>query len=656
MCLKTSLVCLWFCISFLCHSSVITSLSHPATHSCIINWTLFGLLAMVSTSPTSKPYYKEYTHEGDHEFCTTDAYCWNVLDRQVRMREVMSEAGINTFIEHPDKGDPPSWWVITTPNAGYILTAPIGIRHIQAKVDGHFGLDDRTLHPQMYIKSSEYICCIPICDQSRHMLWWTPNPEDCPIIPNSPFSVTIHVLKPELLNGYKDLCNKYVGLIGKCEGRDCSPLAGLLVTAMCQALNRLRSFGMTYKEILLAIAEFQRAVLDIHAWINFVDVYQPRLFPSPNGVVKYEANQKLMGAFTEKVQVAQQLQAMGIPVWLIRPSFHILPTMNVNFSTPQLHCDKIVLHHFKDGQGNLDPYPVLATGPPLTELYRWTQCIGCAIMDLQDVTAIDRQDFIKGNASIGGVRDAYSIPVPSAPALSSAGKVGPSAYLLPSSGSQQPSSSSKGGARYSNLSMGQQTSSSSKVLLSVASQQLSQHPSVPSIQPAMPNPTHHGGPGPSKRPHIAEANVADVDSPFMPVPILTWANTLCNLDTNCRHLRCQPGDVGIGYKYPKPDIFLNSKNRALYTTTWLAVWAHHAYMLATGTKLLPPITAQQWRNFLMRIIPFPDADDIDHAVDLDDTTSVSLPPQPVMKGKQRKLGTTQELEQALTPEVMQEIL
>ena len=228
----------------------------------------------------------------------------------------------------------------------------------------------------------------------------------------------------------------------------------------------------------------------------------------------------------------------------------------------------------------------------------------------------------------------------------------------------------------------------------MATQQLSRRSSVPIIQLVVPNPPRHSGPGPSKRPRIAEANVADVDSPFMPVPVPTWANALRNLDTDRRHLKRQPGHmVNIGYKYPKPDIFLNSRNRALYTATWLAVRAHHAYTLATGTKLPPPITAQQWRNFLMRIIPFLDAEDIDYAADLVDDTSLPLPPQPVTKGKSRKvgpsrkkhvkksnsyldeiplqntlidrvvfydttiqLGTTQELEQALTPEVTQEIL
>lgn len=406
------------------------------------------MFSAAMSNDESKPYYKEYMRDKSNpEYSATDALCWDVIDRRVRSGEVISEAGINTYIEHPDQKDPSHWWVITTPNAGHVPTAPIGIRQLQARADGRFGLDDRTLHPQMYVLGFEYICCIPRKDESRRMLWWTPTLADCPVVPNSPFSITIRVLKPKLLQGYKELRDKYVGLIGKREGRDRSPLAGLLVTTMCQCLDKLRSIGMTYKEILLAVAEFQRAVLDIHAWIDFIEVYQPRLFPGPEGVVKYDPNPNLMGAFTENVAIAQQLYNMGIPVWLIRPSFRILPTMNVNMFSPQRHGDEIVLRHFADGAGNEDPYPILAVGPPSTELYRWMQRIGCAIMDVQDVTAIGRQDFIDGKVKLGAVRDSCksrslgynvwllifdidSLPVPSLADLSSAGAAGPSGKIL----------------------------------------------------------------------------------------------------------------------------------------------------------------------------------------------------------------------------------
>ena len=86
-----------------------------------------------------------------------------------------------------------------------------------------------------------YICCIPKCDHSRCMLWWTPTLADCPIVSNCPFSITIRVLKPKLLQGYKELRDKYVGLIGKRSDR--SALLGLLVMTMCQTLDKLQSIG-----------------------------------------------------------------------------------------------------------------------------------------------------------------------------------------------------------------------------------------------------------------------------------------------------------------------------------------------------------------------------------------------------------------------------
>jgi len=152
----------------------------------------------------------------------------------------------------------------------------------------------------------------------------------------------------------------------------------------------------------------------------------------------------------------------------------------------------------------------------------------------------------------------------------------------------------------------------------------------------------------------------------------------------------------IGFKYPKPEIFLNSGNRALYTATWLAIRAHHAYTLGTSKTLPPPISTQQWRNFLIKILPFLQPESVDVAAELECTTS-TRPPQPEGKGKQRgtgplkakqgssrtkksntyldqiplrdghvdrvvfydttiQLGTMKELENALTPEVTQEIL
>jgi hypothetical protein len=176
-----------------------------------------------------------------------------------------------------------------------------------------------------------------------------------------------------------------------------------------------------------------------------------------------------------------------------------------------------------------------------------------------------------------------------------------------------------------------------------------------------------------------------------------WADALRSINSDRRQVIKHPEHISnIGFKYPKAEIFLNSKNRALYTATWLAIRAHHAYTLGTGKTLPPPITTQQWRNFLLKILPFLHPESIDVAAQIEPTTSAP-PPQPEGKGKQKakhpvkakqapsrtkkantylddiplkdgqvdrvvfydttiQLGTLEELENALTPEVTKEIL
>jgi hypothetical protein len=230
------------------------------------------------------------------------------------------------------------------------------------------------------------------------------------------------------------------------------------------------------------------------------------------------------------------------------------------------------------------------------------------------------------------------------------------------------------------------------VLRSVRSQQQSQPPSMPVIPPSLGlAPTLDEGAAPSKRQRLSGEEAPD--SPFMPDPMPRWAEALRMIDPDPKRIIKHPHHIAnIGFKYPKPEIFLNSKNRALYTATWLAIRAHHAYTLGTGTSLPPPISSQQWRNFLIKILPFLHPESIDVAAQLDEPMTSIPPPQPDGKGKQRakgpvksrtkksnpyldqiplkdgqvdrvvfydttiQLGTEEELENALTPEITKEIL
>ena len=234
------------------------------------------------------------------------------------------------------------------------------------------------------------------------------------------------------------------------------------------------------------------------------------------------------------------------------------------------------------------------------------------------------------------------------------------------------------------------------VLHSVPFQQQYQRAPVTILPPTLGSPPMLGdGPGPSKRPRLTDGDPTTT-SPYMPVPMPRWAEALRIIDSDRRRVIKHPGNIAdIGFKYPKPEIFLNSKNRGLYTATWLAIRAHHAYTLGTGKTLPPPITNQQWRNFLLKIQLFLHPEGIRPAGDLEAASSVpeeegrkrasgSVKPKQVSsRAKHAKksntylddiplndaqidkvvfydttiqLGTVEELQQAFTPEVSQEIL
>ena len=61
----------------------------------------------------------------------------------------------------------------------------------------------------------------------------------------------------------------------------------------------------------------QRLLLEVHAWILYVDVVQPRLedptFHAKNKVLP------LRGVITGRHAVAEEMFRVGVPVWLVRP-------------------------------------------------------------------------------------------------------------------------------------------------------------------------------------------------------------------------------------------------------------------------------------------------------------------------------------------------
>ncbi|KAH6904760.1 hypothetical protein BKA70DRAFT_1431658 [Coprinopsis sp. MPI-PUGE-AT-0042] len=349
--------------------------------------------------------YKRPDQPDQDEWLATDATVLCVLDIVVEDGETGSATGI---IKRPVSSER-AFWVVTSPNEYFIPFVVIGVRHVKARRDGRYGLDDRTQHPQYFTEDFYWMCCIPRTVEDRPYLRWTPTHEDCNIVAHR---TQLRVLNESILSEFTSYATHYSNEVASYFGRHSrnSHLAAIS-SHMVQLSNRLRSVPMIFKHIVFYVAEFQAACLDIHGWLDWTLAteysYERQRCPA---LPVAEVNSNRMGAFTESIEAAQQLYERGIPVWLLRPSHAIitdgpLPFRTSIHSMAQPNPPQVVMDDFNEN-GVYDPFPVICVGLPCTYLYQSMQRIGARIVDLRLPTAIGLNEYKsrQASASMGPTR------------------------------------------------------------------------------------------------------------------------------------------------------------------------------------------------------------------------------------------------------------
>jgi len=116
---------------------------------------------------------------------------------------------------------------------------------------------------------------------------------------------------------------------------------------------------LTFHNVIVFIAEAQRVFLDIHVFLDFVEVVLPHLtFPSASCPVRSD----WMGAFTQDTAICDELFRAGIPVWLIQLDLTIMEQTviekPVTFSFP----NNIVRAMYSEHGKSVAPFPLLCCG------------------------------------------------------------------------------------------------------------------------------------------------------------------------------------------------------------------------------------------------------------------------------------------------------
>ncbi|KAH6869853.1 hypothetical protein BKA70DRAFT_1242222 [Coprinopsis sp. MPI-PUGE-AT-0042] len=259
------------------------------------------------------------------EWNARDCKAYYVFERQVVPSEIWTMTTRGVALSPEDMKT--ARWVVTSPNMSSIPECKLGSRQVHMYTDGHFGINDRSRHPQFYCAGFEFYATIPTRSEDLARLWWTPTRQDTLPVAGNSTSIDLVKLKPDVLLDMKRInldCRCEVA--DTCTGSKYNTLPLLLLTHAHQCHERL-AWGMTLKDTIATVADWQRACLDLHGWLNYVNRFQPRSLALKTQT--HPVDRHVMGAFTHHVEVAQQLFQMGIPVYLITCSIHIPARINV---------------------------------------------------------------------------------------------------------------------------------------------------------------------------------------------------------------------------------------------------------------------------------------------------------------------------------------
>ncbi|TFY55956.1 hypothetical protein EVJ58_g7921 [Rhodofomes roseus] len=251
---------------------------------------------------------------------------------------------------------------------------------VRARRDGRYGAADPLRWPQIYDPQYAYLCVLPdhFEQLSDHLdlpiSTATDVAEDyyehvdkvdnlgTPLVRLHPdryskLSADISMLKSRVWEFIQDdtatHANTAVGRLGPENIH--APLRNYVLSAT-EAVERMRSLPMTIKQFTWETREYQRYYVEAVAYTEFVTVYTERMLCRRAEAV----DSRLIGAVSGDPVVVSRLYSAGIPVWFIRPWFHLLPDLKINdLVEPTLPGDRGVVTEDYD-----PPFATQYSGPP----------------------------------------------------------------------------------------------------------------------------------------------------------------------------------------------------------------------------------------------------------------------------------------------------
>ena len=192
-------------------------------------------------------------------------------------------------------------------------------RDIFLRSDFRYGPDDPTLWPQPFLYEYPHLGAIPRQPEDPKdplsIMWWNPIRSDFFPLEKGVLD-GLGQLSTSKYWAFQDMSKSLKERVEKYR-KESTPnsLLSLLVRSMDDALVRMGSLKSPFGLMWFKITEFQRLYLEIYAFLDYMEIYKPRMdgHQPPATTVA-----KCIGAFTNIPEIAQFFHRAGLPIWFIQ--------------------------------------------------------------------------------------------------------------------------------------------------------------------------------------------------------------------------------------------------------------------------------------------------------------------------------------------------
>ena len=136
---------------------------------------------------------------------------------------------------------------------------------------------------------------------------------------------------------------------------------GRLLKGLDHNLMIILNHPLTFRDVVVFVAEAQRYFLDVMAFLDYVLDVLPHITHPP--FIPLPVRSQWMGCFTADTKVCDELFHAGVLVWLVRHNFTITPRTIIEKPVRFTFPDGIICSMYSEGGKPARPFDCLYRGP-----------------------------------------------------------------------------------------------------------------------------------------------------------------------------------------------------------------------------------------------------------------------------------------------------